>query len=114
MLAFAYTTWLERKLRGRMQLRYGPNRAGPFGLLQPIADLVKLIRKEAFAPQSAVDTLYIAAPALSLFTALMAFSVIPWGGGWTVGGYYIAGTAVNVPISLILIFALGSIGIYGF
>jgi len=114
MVAFAYTTWLERKLLGRMQLRYGPNRAGPFGLLQPIADLIKLIRKEAFAPQSAVDTLYILAPAVSLFTALAAFSVIPWGGGWTIGGYYVAGAIVNVPISLILIFALGSIGIYGF
>ena len=47
---FAYMTWVERKLLGRMQLRYGPNRAGPFGLLQPIADLVKLIRKESFYP----------------------------------------------------------------
>ena len=64
LVAFAYMTLVERKLLGRMQLRYGPNRAGPFGLLQPIADLVKLIRKESFFPASAVDVLYIVAPVL--------------------------------------------------
>jgi len=114
MLFFALTTWLERKLLGRLQNRYGPNRAGPKGLLVPIADLVKLIRKEAFAPMSAKEPLYIIAPVLSMFTALAAFSVIPWGPGWTVDGYYISGQVVNVPISLILIIALGSLGIYGF
>ncbi len=111
---FAYLTWVERKLLGRMQQRYGPNRAGPFGLLQPIADLVKLVRKEAFAPSSAHELPYIAAPVVACATALLAFSVIPFGPGWTVGDYYISGTVVNVPISLILIFALGSVGIYGF
>ena len=111
---FAYLTWVERKLLGRMQQRYGPNRAGPFGLLQPIADLVKLIRKESFFPQTAVGLLYIGAPVISTATALAAFSVIPFGQGWHVWRYDISGEIVDVPISLIFIFALGSLGVYGF
>jgi len=114
MGAFAYMTWLERKLIGRMQQRYGPNRAGPFGLLQPIADLVKLLRKEHFFPAAAIDLLYIGAPAVAGITALAAFSVIPFGPGWDIGGYFVGGWLVDVPISLILLFALGSLGIYAF
>ena len=114
MVAFAYMTWLERKLLGRMQQRYGPNRAGPFGLLQPIADLVKLLRKEHFYPEAAIDFLYIGAPALAGITALAAFSVIPFGPGWEIGGYFVGGWVVNVPIALILLFALSSLGIYAF
>ena len=114
MLVFTYMTLTERKLIGRMQLRYGPNRAGPYGLLQPFADLIKLIRKESFFPATAIDRLYILSPALASFTALAAFAVIPWGRGWTIHGYVVNGAVVDVPISLILIFALGSIGIYGF
>jgi NADH-quinone oxidoreductase subunit H len=114
MVMFAYLTWTERKLLGRMQLRYGPNRAGPFGLLQPIADLIKLVRKEAFAPSSAIPIPYILAPIVSMFTALAAFSVIPFGSGWEINGWRVDGAVMNVSIGLLLIFALGSIGIYGF
>jgi NADH-quinone oxidoreductase subunit H len=114
MLSFAYLTWLERKLLGRMQLRYGPNRAGRFGLLQPFADLIKLVNKEAFFPTNAVDVLYIAAPAFSAFTALLAFSVIPFGAGWTIGGQHVNGEVANVSIGLIVVFAIGSLGLYGF
>jgi NADH-quinone oxidoreductase subunit H len=114
MLVFSYMTLTERKVIGRMQLRYGPNRAGPYGLLQPFADLIKLIRKESFFPATAIDRLYVISPAVAAFTALAAFSVIPYARGREIGGYWVDGAVVDVPISLILIFALGSIGIYGF
>jgi NADH-quinone oxidoreductase subunit H len=111
---FAYLTVLERKLLGRMHLRYGPNRVGPFGLLQPIADLVKLLRKASFFPVGAVNVLYIIAPVLAAFTAISAFAVIPFGPGWEIGGYYVAGQVVDVSIALLLILSLSAVGIYAF
>ena len=114
LVCFAYVTWLERKLLSRMQGRYGPNRAGKFGLLQPIADLLKLIRKESFSPMSASNKLYIAAPIISTFTALLTFSVIPFGAGWHIWKWDVSGVVVDTPIGLVLIFALGSLGVYGF
>jgi NADH-quinone oxidoreductase subunit H len=114
MVCFAYTTWLERKLLGRLQNRYGPNRAGPYGLLQPIADLIKLVRKEHFFPAGSRDALYIVAPVLAMFTALAAFAVIPFGEGWDIWRYHVHGEIANLSIGLVLIFALGALGIYGF
>jgi NADH-quinone oxidoreductase subunit H len=114
LLTFAYLTLAERKVMARMQLRYGPNRAGPYGLLQPIADLLKLLHKESFYPAAAIDVLYLLAPFVAAFTALTTFSVIPFGPGWEIGGVYIPGQVADVPIALILIFAIGSVGIYGF
>ena len=114
MATFAYLTLAERKVMGRMQLRYGPNRAGPYGLLQPIADLLKLLNKESFRPAAAESRLYLFAPFLAAFTALTTFSVIPFGPGWEIAGVYIPGQVADVDIALILIFAIGSVGVYGF
>ena len=114
MATFAYLTLAERKVMGRMQLRYGPNRAGPRGTLQPIADLLKLLNKESFQPAEAIDWAFVLGPFLAAFTALTTFSVIPFGPGWTVGGVYIPGQVADLDIALILIFAIGSIGVYGF
>jgi NADH-quinone oxidoreductase subunit H len=114
MLAFAYATLLERKLLGRMQLRYGPNRAGPFGVLQPFADLIKLLRKEAFFPSAASKIPYIVAPGAAAAAAMAGFAFIPFGSGWEIAGYDVTGVVVDVPIALIALFAIGSLGIYGF
>jgi len=114
MATFAYLTLAERKVMGRMQLRYGPNRAGLYGLLQPIADLLKLLNKEAFRPAAAVSRLYLFAPFLAAFAALATFSVIPYGPGWEVAGVYVPGQVADVDIALILVFAIGSLGVYGF
>jgi NADH-quinone oxidoreductase subunit H len=114
MATFAYLTLAERKIMGRMQLRYGPNRAGFRGSLQPIADLLKLLNKESFQPTAAIDWAFIAGPFLAAFTALVTFSVIPFGPGWEIAGVYVPGQVADLDIALILIFAIGSIGVYGF
>src|SRR5438552_1599683 len=79
LTAVAYTVWVERKVVGHMQNRWGPSRVGPFGLLQPLADGLKFILKEDLIPTSVYKPLYIAAPMLAVVFALLSISVIPIG-----------------------------------
>ena len=113
---FAFMTWFERRLIGRFQVRLGPNRVGPFGLLQPIADLGKLIQKESLIPFGSSAFLYLVAPVISLFSALMVFSVVPFGGQATIPGtdYQIYLWIADPNVALLLVFALGSFSFYGF
>src|SRR5512139_3376895 len=79
LLLAAYLVWVERKLIGRMQVRFGPNRAGRFGLLQPLADLIKMMTKEDTVPGEASRTIFLVAPAVVATTSLLMFAVIPFG-----------------------------------
>jgi NADH-quinone oxidoreductase subunit H len=104
---------LERKLMGRMQSRYGPNRVGPWGLLQPLADVVKLLTKENSTPVTAVPWMMTLAPMISVLTAVLTLAIIPWGDVGTWGdsfGLY----GIDVPIGVLYMFAFGSIAFYGF
>ena len=115
MVFFAFTTWLERKLLGRMQLRFGPNRAGPKGLLVPIADLLKLIRKEAFAPLGGQGAALHPRPGhLHVHGAARVQRAAVGRGLDGLTATTSAAASRTCRSRLILIFALGSIGIYGF
>jgi NADH-quinone oxidoreductase subunit H len=102
-------TVVERKLIGRFQHRYGPNRVGPFGLLQPLADVGKLISKEGFRPGAAVPALFILGPLLPVISGVLALAIIPWGD--VQGGVGLYG--IDVPIGILYFFAVGSIAFYG-
>ncbi len=111
--AFAYTLLWERKLIGRFQARYGPNRAGPIGYLQPLADVVKLIFKEDFVPKGANRLLFQIAPMISVFAAVAAIAVIPWGDGFEIFGYNVEGVGTDIEIGVLFLFALSGLGFYG-
>jgi NADH-quinone oxidoreductase subunit H len=106
-------TVVERKLIGRFQARYGPNHVGPRGLLQPLADVLKLLSKERSIPETATPALMAAAPVISIATAVATLAVIPFGprGAWG-GNFGLYG--IDVPIALLYFFAFGSLGFYGF
>ena len=109
----AYLVWVERKLLGRMQARFGPNRVGWFGLLQPLVDLVKLITKEDTVPEGASRTLFLLAPGVVAFMALLIFAVIPFGEGFTLRGRPIPLVITDLNIGVLYFLALSSLSVYG-
>lgn len=112
MLAAAYMTFMERVVMARMQLRLGPNRVGPLGLFQPIADGIKLLTKESFQPANIDAFSYWFAPAIGLFTALFAFALIPFGGTITVFGHPVALRIADVNAGIVFFLAFSSLAVY--
>ena len=108
-----YSTLIERKVAGWFQDRHGPNRAGPWGLLQPLADGIKLFFKEEFMPQTADKFLYILGPSLTMLIACLTSAVIPWGPDIVVAGQSYPLQVADINIGILYIFAILSIGVYG-
>ena len=108
-----YATWAERKVAAIIQDRLGPNRAGPFGLLQPVADGVKLFMKEEIIPNASSKFLFIAAPALAMVTALMTSAVIPWAPSINIFGREVSLQIADINIGILYVFGVVSLGVYG-
>lgn len=124
LLTVAYATWAERKIIGHMQVRIGPNRVGPLGLLQPIADGLKLFFKEEIIPDHASKFAYLIAPLIALVPAFISFAVIPFGDLVEIAGYKIplqiaavadqvTGKVLDVNVGVLYILAMASLGVYG-
>lgn len=111
--AAAYMTYFERKLAAWIQDRVGPDRAGPFGILQPIADGVKMFLKEDFIPAKADKWLFIIGPGIAMFTALITSAVVPWGPKLHLFGRDIALQVADINIGILYVFGVISIGVYG-
>ena len=113
LLGTVIAIWAERRLIGRMQNRPGPNRAGPFGLLQPIADALKLTFKEDIVPRRADKVLFWAAPVVSATPALVSFAVIPFGPVVSIAGVRTPLQLADLPVAVLLVLAMSSLGVYG-
>src|SRR3990172_7332398 len=111
LLSVAYLTWLERKVISDFQVRLGPMRVGPHGLLQPIADGIKLMFKEDIIPQAADRTIYVLAPTLALIPAFISFAVIPFGDRLQLFGQSIDMVITDVNIGLLYLFGVASLGV---
>jgi NADH-quinone oxidoreductase subunit H len=109
----AYSTYFERKIAAFMQDRIGPDRAGPFGILQPLADAVKMFMKEDFIPANSNKWLFIMGPCLSMLTALMTSAVVPFGDTLTLGGVTFDLQGIDVNIGILWVFGIVSLGVYG-
>src|ERR1700712_4149395 len=104
LIGVAYLTYAERKVLAAMQLRKGPNVVGPFGLLQPFADAIKMLTKETIVPSGANRVLFIMAPMLTFVLAMLAWAVIPINDGWAIA---------NINVGVLYLFAISSLGVYG-
>ncbi len=113
MLMAMYSTYAERKVAAFLQDRIGPNRAGPFGLFQPLADGLKLFAKEEFIPNTPNKFLFMVGPGIAMATALMTSAVIPWGDRFHLFGRDILLQATDINIGILYVFAVVSIGVYG-
>ncbi|MEP6714794.1 MAG: complex I subunit 1 family protein [Terriglobia bacterium] len=113
MTTLAYLQWVERKVIAHVQVRMGPSRVGPHGLLQPLADVIKLITKEGVLPPHVNKFFYLLAPFLAVFMALISISIIPFGTSVTVMGHTTMLELADLNIGVLLILALSSMGVYG-
>ena len=113
LLVAGWLVLVERKLLGRFQVRFGPNRAGPFGIFQPIADILKMVTKEDVIPEKADRFIFLYSPAVVAATALLIFAVVPFGQGWMLAGKTIPMVVVNLNVGLLYVLALSSLGVYG-
>src|SRR5947209_1572871 len=114
LTAFAYMTLIERRVVAKIQGRLGPNRAGPFGLFQPLADAIKMAFKEQIVPAQAKKAIYLVAPIISVIVALSAFAVVPIGNNWIDGKHSIWDPLVaDINVGLLWILSISSLAVYG-